>query len=423
MKVKAPQWSLRKIGNQQMVIAKVIAKGIAKPIQLFPTFWDLESRPPFLPSNLFPCFPSLPPFLFPCFLPYFLAFLLSSWFLASFLACFLPFLFPCVVPCFLLSFLASLFPYWLPCVFHFLPSFLPSFLKWFNNIVADSSPFHSSVDWIDTIIYIDYTVCNTNKRGSKRKQKGKCLEIVIVFERDRSLFRGFNQIPTSIFHVHSTKFIIMWYPYIEPFWTKRQYGMIALPGEFACTQSKIGFRNLFLTTELVWRGERWSSNLIPIFEVIRLVTFFGSSRASKQSTQETMRHFCLWLRKRLVHVDRIHARLGSQQTVVIQELNVLTTSKGRPSVWSEQNQLPLAVVTTISLRTNTNPLSPPTIQRSSIAGLRGEPKCDVKKSYVQKRSNITYTNAAIKQLHICWCMLQTTVCTTIGQHKETSDWL
>jgi hypothetical protein len=29
---------------------------------------------------------------------------------------------------------------------------------------------------------------------------------------------------------------------------KPQYGMIALPGEFACTQSKMGFKNLFLNS-------------------------------------------------------------------------------------------------------------------------------------------------------------------------------
>ena len=187
---------------------------------------------PSLPPFLFPCFhhcflasflaffvvsllPSLPSFLFPCFLHCFLTSFHASLllcFLASLLvslhpfllACFLLCFLPCFPPCFLESFLASsffsLFPSWLPCVLNLLPSFLP---ERFNNIVADSSPFHSSVDWIDA-----NTVGKTNQKGSKRKEKGKCDEATLYMSWNRYrfwegpiAFSGFNQIFIS--HVHS----------------------------------------------------------------------------------------------------------------------------------------------------------------------------------------------------------------------------
>ena len=41
--------------------------------------------------------------------------------------------------------------------------------------------------------------------------------------------------------------------------TKPQYGMMALPGEFACTQSKIGFKNLFLNMQT--KCQEWLPNV------------------------------------------------------------------------------------------------------------------------------------------------------------------
>jgi len=67
---------------------------------------------------------------------------------------------------------------------------------------------------------------------------------------------------------------------------KPQYGMIVLPGEFACTQSKMGFKNLFLNS----CAKRGGLTPLPATarkkngKTVKVTAFSGRSHALAKNT-------------------------------------------------------------------------------------------------------------------------------------------